>query len=525
MDFDAIVIGSGFGGSVSSCRLAQAGYRVLVLERGRRWDRTNYPRKPTDHWWWDQENPERWNGWIDLRIFRHMAVAQGAAVGGGSFIYANISALPHKDIFDAGWPEEITWDGLAPHYRTVGEVMNVQEVPDNQWPLRMQLMREAANKIGAGDRFRKLHLAVSFDKTLSFDGTNPIDPQRSKRFTNDQGVEQGTCVHLGNCDIGCDVDAKNTLDRNYLALAERSGAEVRPLHMVTAVEPAAGGYLVHFDRLDNGERRAGSASARLVIVAGGSLNSTELLLRCRDVSRTLPQVSKFLGWNWSGNGDFLTPAFYLDRKLHPSLGPTITSEIDFLDRSQAGQSFWIEDGGFPNVVVNWLKVSESAHPKVKAFLAFIRRAIERHGPLENVMPWFAQGVDAANGTLRLRRRWLGLFGPWRLDLDWDIARSRQLIEAIVAMHARLSAATNGHPVVPPTWTLDKYLVTPHPLGGCNMGTVPEDGVVDHKGEVFGYKNLFVIDGAIVPEAVGVNPSRTIAALAERAAALIVAEGR
>src|SRR6266571_4757931 len=241
MDFDAIVIGSGFGGSVSSCRLAQAGYRVLVLERGRRWDRTNYPRKPTDHWWWDQENPERWNGWIDLRIFRHMA--------------------------------------------------------------------------------------VSFDKTLSFDGTNPIDPQRSKRFTNDQGVEQGTCVHLGNCDIGCDVDAKNTLDRNYLALAERSGAEVRPLHMVTAVEPAAGGYLVHFDRLDNGERRAGSASARLVIVAGGSLNSTELLLRCRDVSRTLPQVSKCLGWNWSGNGDFLTPAFYLDRKLHPSLGPTITSEI------------------------------------------------------------------------------------------------------------------------------------------------------------------------------------------------------
>jgi cholesterol oxidase len=157
-------------------------------------------------------------------------------------------------------------------------------------------------------------------------------------------------------------------------------------------------------------------------------------------------------------------------------------------------------------------------------LSFFRDRLQKNGPLEEVMPWFAQGVDAGNGVLKLRRRWW-LFGPWQLSLDWDITKSEPLINAIVAIHQRLSGATKGDAIVPPTWTGDKYLITPHPLGGCNMGTAAENGVVDHKGEVFGHKNLFVLDGAIVPEAVGVNPSRTIAALAERAVELIIAEKR
>ena len=520
MDCDTIVIGSGFGGAVSACRLAEAGDRVIVLERGRRWDRGSYPRGPGDAWRWSHEDPVNSNGWLDLRVFPHIAVAQGAAVGGGSLIYANISAVPRADIFDTGWPPEITWSELARHYKTVGDFMNVKPVPDGQWPLRMQLMKEAAGKIGAGDRFQKLELAVSFDPDWTYRLPDAIDPKRSKRFVNVQGVEQGTCVHLGNCDIGCEVDAKNTLDRNYLAWAERKGADVRPLHLVTAIEPVDGGYRVSYDALDGGGRRPGSATARRVVVAGGSLNSTELLLRCRDVLQTLPRLSAFLGRNWSSNGDFLTPAVYTDRTLNPSHGPTITSAIDFLDRSsESGQSFWIQDGGFPNLVADWIRAGESAHPQVKLFLATIREALEAHGPLENVMPWFAQGIDAANGHLRLRRRWVE-FGDWELQLDWEIEQSRRVIDAIVAMHERLSAATGGHPVVPPSWSLAHYLITPHPLGGCNMGTSADNGVVDHRGEVFGYPNLFVLDGAIVPEAVGVNPSRTIAALAERAVALM-----
>ena len=137
------------------------------------------------------------------------------------------------------------------------------------------------------------------------------------------------------------------------------------------------------------------------------------------------------------------------------------------------------------------------------------------------MPWFAQAVDAANGQLRLKRTG----ERHSLDLAWDVAQSRRAVEEVVKMHLRLAAATGGIPMVPPAWFFAHDLVTPHPLGGCNMGDDRTTGVVDHKGEVFGYRNLYVADGAIIPEALGVNPSRTIGALAERIAGLIVAEGR
>lgn len=515
MDFDAIVIGSGFGGAVAACRLSENGARTLVLERGRRWDRINYPLHSGD-WMWDEDDPVACNGWLDLRIFRHMTVAQGAAVGGGSHIYANVSAVPPEDTFKEGWPDEISWAELAPHYDTVGRVMNVQRVPDGQWTNRMKLMKEAADRIGAGPRFRPVELAVSFSPGWHDGLEDPQSLDHSVRFVNAHGVEQGTCVHLGNCDIGCDADAKNTLDRNYLAIAERKRAEIRPLHLVTSIERSGSGYRVYYDDIGGGERRPGSATAERVIVAAGSLGSTELLLKCRDVSKTLPGISRFLGRNWSSNGDFLTPAMHHNRRPEPSVGPTIGSVIDFLDRSDSGESYWIQDGGFPDVVAGWIREGEAALPKVKGLMRLLRKALA-HGPTDHVMPWFAQGVDAADGHLTLRRKYW-LFGRHKLTLAWKIAKSQKLIEAIVAMHRKLAAATGGTPLVPFTWTQCKYLITPHPLGGCNMGRGPETGVVDHCGRVFGYPNLHVLDGAIVPEAVGVNPSRTIAALAERAMA-------
>src|SRR5215471_9281237 len=163
MDFDVIVIGSGFGGAITSCRLAEKNYKVLMLERGRRWDRFTYPRGPDDPWIWNHECPETESGWLDLRSFKHMAVAQGAGVGGGSLIYANISCEPRPDIFNRGWPKEITYAELKPHYDRVADFMAVQPVPDNQWPTRTKLMKEAAEAIGEGSRFAQLNLAVSFD--------------------------------------------------------------------------------------------------------------------------------------------------------------------------------------------------------------------------------------------------------------------------------------------------------------------------------------------------------------------------
>jgi cholesterol oxidase len=529
MAFDVIVIGSGFGGAITSCRLAEAGYKVLILERGRRWDKSNYPRRPGDKWLWEGDKPETKNGWLEFRVFPHIAVAQGAGVGGGSLIYANISCEAPKATFDQGWPKEITYAELKPHYDTVAQFMNVQPVPDNQWTKRMELMKEGAKNIGHEDRFKKLELAVTFDPGFTYAQDDPHNPAKSKRFTNAQGVEQGTCVHLGNCDIGCDVDAKNTLDRNYIPWAEKYKAEVRELTLVTNIEPDSSGYRVYFDGLASGRRVAGSETARIVIVAASSLGSTELLLHCRDVSKTLPNISNFLGRDWSSNGDFLTPAFYTSREVVPTKGPTIACAIDFLDRSQSGQSFWIEDGGFPDLLGDYVKKWQSATGGLDAFWA--KLLLDAYSPMlrdddqpfHNVMPWFAQGVDAANGILTLHRDFFS--GEPKLNLNWDIGRSKELIDTIVAMQSRLAKATGGTSVVPPTWSLMNYLITPHPLGGCCMGDTASDGVVNHAGEVFGYRNLYVADAAIIPEALGVNPSRTIGALAERVAKIIKDEGR
>jgi len=527
MDFDVIVIGSGFGGAITSCRLAEAGYKVVILERGRRWDKHSYPRKPDDPWIWNYEKPERMNGWLDLRVFPNMSVAQGAGVGGGSLLYANVSVEPPPDTFKAGWPPEITYAELKPHYDRVAKFMNVQKVPDKQWNPRMKLMKEGAEKLGHGDRFKLLPLAVSFDPDLEYDADHPLPLEASKRFVNAQGKEQGTCIHLGTCDIGCKVDARNTLDLNYIPWAEKHGAQVRPLHLVNNVEQVAGGFRVSFDRLENGKRIAGSLTARIVIVAAGSLGSTELLLRCRNVTKSLPQLSSFVGRNWSSNGDFLTPAIYAKREIHPTRGPTINAAIDFLDRSQEGQSFWIEDGGFPDLLgYNMRRQAGKTPPKefqAEILIASIRDALRRD-PFTNVMPWFAQALDKADGTLSLKRQFW-FFGAHRLHLSWDIKESEASINAVVNMHKKLASATGGTALVPAGWLLSKDLITPHPLGGCNMGDTPATGAVSHRGEAFGYKNLYVADAAIIPEALGVNPSRTIGALAERIAKIIIEEGR
>ena len=526
--YDAIVVGSGFGGAVAACRLAEAGYRVLVLERGRRWHPAEFPRQPGDAWRWDDAHPERANGWLDFRVFRSMAVAQGAAVGGGSLVYANISIEADPATFEAGWPPEITYQELAPYSAAVARTMNVQAVPPGQWPARTSLMREAAIATGHVDRFRALDLAVNFDPGWDPAADDRYDPARSRRFTNAEGQEQGTCIHLGECDIGCPVLARNTLDLNYIPRAERHGAEIRALHVVRAIEHEGDGYRVRSDRIDGGRLVPVVDEGRIVIVAAGSLGSTELLLRCRDVLKTLPDLPAALGRGWSSNGDFLTIGLHGGRVVDPTRGPTITSAIDFRDGSVDGRPFIVEDGGFPGLVATWLTGASSRLRWVRrerVAIHGLKAAIGDRLDFREVMPWFAQGRDAADGTLKLRRRWLGLFGRLQLALDWDVTASRPTIEAILAMHERLARATGGKPVAPLTWSLLGYLITPHPLGGCNMGSEPTSSVVDHRGRVWGQPNLYVTDGAIVPEALGANPSRTIATLAERVAALIVAEGR
>ncbi len=526
MGFDAIVIGSGFGGAVTACRLAEKGKRVLILERGRSWDKKDYPRKPDDAWIWDNSQPEKLNGWLDFRVFKGffkgMTVIQGSGVGGGSLIYANVSVEAVPACFDKGWPEEITYATIKPHYDRVGKMLNVHTIPVAQATKRYHLMQKAAAAIGVPERFRPVPLAVTFSDKWSEDLDDCYHPKHSETHINAHGVEQGTCIHCGNCDIGCPVQAKNTLDLNYLAVAKKHGAEIRPLHMVENITKENGGYRVHFHRLVDGEKIPGSESAKIVILAAGSLGSTEILLRCRDEHHSLTGLSPTLGTRWSSNGDFLTPALHKE-DVSPTQGPTITSAIDFLDGSVDGQKFFIEDGGFPDVLGNFLEkgVDTLDNSKQRLLLKIFGRGLRSRDPIKNIMPWFAQGVDGGDGQLHLARPWWKFWGKKELQMRWNLKKSEGVIKAIVAMHEKLAKATGGEPLVPPSWRYFRDLITPHPLGGCRMAKSIAEGVVDHKGEVFGHKGLYVADGAIVPVPIGLNPSRTIAALAERIAEHIV----
>lgn len=530
-DYDVIVIGSGFGGAVCAYRLAKAGRKVLVLERGRRWAPkagdgvTAFPRNVMDPWLWDDRCPEKCHGWFDFRRFDGMSVVQGAGVGGGSLVYANISVDAKPDTFASGWPQQIKFETLVPHYNAVRTMLDSKPVPKEQWPERTKLLREAARRAGYTDKFRPLELAVRFDRDYHYGLDDPHHEKHSKASPNAFGIEQGTCIHLGNCDIGCDVNARNSLDLNYLAGAERQhGATILPLRIVRHIAPSNGGYEVRCEEIvtENGQTtlKPDNFTAGMVIVAAGSLGSTEILLRSR-AAGVLPKVSGRLGHGWSSNGDFLTPALHFFRKppVQPTRGPTITAAIDLLDGEYKGHHIFVEDGGFPDIArqrLQRLAAEDPDEPWEKMIVETLRVVVSGGGVMQHVMPWFAQARDAADGRL--------LMDNGRLSLDWKIDASRDTMEAVASLHRKLAYYTAGMPLTPLTWTTAQELITPHPLGGCNMGSTEADGVVDHTGQVFNYPNLYVADGAIVPKAIGLNPSKTIAALAEHIAAGIVAGG-
>ena len=323
---------------------------------------------------------------------------------------------------------------------------------------------------------------------------DPHDESRSKTFTNAQGQQQGTCVHLGECDVGCKVKARNTLDLNYIPLAERHHAEVRPLHLVRNIVPVDGGYRVEFDRIANGALLPGSVEARIVVLAAGLLGLTELLFRCRDVHRSLPALSPFLGRNWSSNGDFLTPALHPLRTVNPTRDPTITAAID-LARSGCGRAVALhrrwrfsrpDDWVYPDVVAD-----EGIDPHTQALIESLR-VLMRLNAFERVMPWFAQSRDAADGRLSLKD---GL-----LRLEWDVNRSveydrsrRPDAREVRPQHSRNPACANY---------LDAGAGSHHAASSWRRehGNDTAEWSCRITGEVFGYRNLYVADAAIVPEA-------------------------
>lgn len=526
--YDAIIIGTGFGGAAVAYKLAEAGCRVLVLERGHRMSTGEH--YPAHNVLWG-EDIHRQRGWMDFRRFANTSVLSGVGVGGGSLVYGNIYTVPPPSVFSDGWPKEITLAELRPYYYSAGSLVGVEEIPDTQEWNRTRLLREAARRMGEAHRYRKLELSVSFSENLT-------DELRPNPFGSDEesapflpsieywdAEHSGNCLHRGDCSIGCPVNAKNTLDRNYLGELLYAGS-VRPLHAVRDISPHRKGYTVTFENLESGA--IGSETASIVVLAAGSLGSTELLLKCRD-SGSLPEISHRLGHNWSPNGFFFFPCFSKTTPVYPNVGPHSTCTLNYLDGSYGNRAFSIEDGGFPRSLgvrlLEWVADSqgrdewaEMAYSAAKRSLAQSSVGTNREKELlfTNLLPLIAQGIDSSNGRLSLRRG--------RLDIAWDLKGSHELFEAVSPAVRQLCSTIGADFLVPFAASPPRHIITPHPLGGCPMGDSPETGVVDHTGQVFGYEGLYVADGSIFPKALGFPPSRTISALGERIGHLITTEG-
>lgn len=506
--FDAIVIGSGFGGAVAACRMAQAGLRVLIVERGRRYPRGSFPRDFNDPRPWLYNHKEQ--GLIDAKpIVTEMIALQAAGYGGGSLIYNNVQMRAAPQIFKSGWPAGYDRAALDPYYDLVGHMLDVAPVSSAQplgMPQRTVAFRQAAKSLGREGQFFLPNLAVDF--------ASP-----GQRHKNKFGVEQEGCMHCGECYVGCNVHAKNTLDLNYLALAEQRGAVARTRCEVQRITPTGSGYSVHYcDFNEGGQERV--ALGRNVFVCAGSINSTELLLRCRDTYGTLPKISGRLGKNYSANGDFLAFVFRTQQPLAPTRGPAITAAI-LQDRGQGDDHtfFLLEDGGAAEEVARRGQVFDPLYTKPgpgSALWNDVLRGLA--GPLTGTIPdthiercsvILLMGKDTAGGTISIDA------ASGRLRIGWDLGANLPLYSAQARLAADFAKALGGEITYNPVWKQLHQPITIHNLGGCGMGDDAQHGVTDPHGEVFGYPGLFVLDGARLPGAIGSNPSHTIAASAER----------
>jgi cholesterol oxidase len=513
--YDAIVVGSGFGGGIAACRLAEAGRSVCVLERGRRFGRADFPERPEQAGqlvWHARANP---GGLFDVRLTRDVVVVTAAGVGGGSLVYANVQLRAPAEVFEQPrWPDAITADELDPWYRKTEEALEPRTTPAQ--PVLRKVDAFAAAARHAGRSAERLPLAVHFG-----------DP-RAHPFS---GAPQEGCQNLARCDIGCPVHAKNTIDITYVARAEALGAEVFPLHAAQRIDPPdrnGGRWRVGFERL--GERGSGAVEAPMLVLAAGAIGSPRLLLANR---RRLPALSPALGTCFSGNGDALGIAFDAQaegvRNAQHDFGPVMTSGLNYT----ADRRLILADGGLPpgfhgildvargvNVIRGWRRwlvrlrdilahagwTDQALRPRE---LESIPQQARPQTPNRDALIFLMFGRDAADGRMRLTPLLR------RFDIRWSWAGSARLFadlertakELAEAADATLFYALDGGP-------LGKF-ITVHPLGGCPMSDDPRTGIVDDAGRLYGYPGAVVLDGSIIPTALGVNPSKTIAAVAER----------
>ena len=437
-----------------------------------------------------------------------MTVVQAAGLGGGSLIYANVQMRAPEVVFDEGWPRGYNRAALDPYYDLVAYMLDINPIPTSRLPDKARLTEVAAQRLGRSAQFCFPNIAVDFD-TPGFAHLNKF------------GELQRGCTSCGECCIGCNFHAKNTLDLNYLAIARSKGADIADLCEVFRIEPVAAGYRVSFkDHANNQQENA--ITARYCFVCAGAVNSTELLLRCRDRDGSLYKLSPRLGDNYSGNGDFLAFAFNTQEPFNPSKRPTITTGIVY-DRTDDRFNSWFifEEGGYPRQVHALLQLLNPHFGALrtmgivmkdaflKAFRALDGTVAAPDSTTDNTGIFLMMGRDLADGQIRLHPQ------TSEASIKWKVPPNLPLYEAERRLSTDFATAMGGNVGVNPLWRLFHIPVTVHSLGGCLMADSPENGVTDANGEVYGYLGLFVFDGSILPGATGVNPAHTIAAVAER----------
>lgn len=543
--YDVVVVGSGYGGSIAASRLARAGRSVCLLERGREFQPGEYPATLPQGLKEIQYNTPEGHlgsrlGLFDLHINREMNVVVGCGLGGTSLINANVALEPEPRLWDdPRWPAALRADreaGLADGYRRARDMLNPQPLPPDFPHLpKLQALQDSASALGMADRFYRPPINVTFT-----DGVNQA------------GVAQKRCVGCGDCVTGCNYRAKNTTLMNYIPDAVNHGAEVFTGVAVRSVLRRGNRWIIDYLPIDVG-REAFDApelfvTGDVVVLGAGTIGSTEILLRSR--ARGLP-VSERLGEGFSGNGDVLAFGYDTDRTINgigfgtrppgeiAPVGPCIAGIIDNRKTQDVRDGYVIEEGSMPGALGPILAEAlggaaalfgHEENPGWSEWLRQHERAAESvlfgpyRGAIHNTQTYLVMAHDNESGRVTLEDD--------RPRVRWPDAGEQPVFQRINDALIAATKPLGGSFLRNPIWTelLGDRLVTVHPLGGCGMGNIAEQGVVDHRGAVFAstagsavHEGLYVLDGATVPLSLGVNPLLTISALAERGSALIARE--
>lgn len=513
-EYDFIIIGSGFGGSVSALRLTEKGYKVLVIEKGKRFNSKDFPKTNWNVKKWLWIPTLRFFGFFKITFYRHVSILSGVGVGGGSLVYANTLPIPKKEFFTANsWSHLADWETeLKPFYKLAKQMLGASKNP--YFDIGDNALKQLAKKNNQLDDFESTDVAVFFgeqNKTVS-------DP-----FFNGEGPERAGCNFCGGCMVGCRYNAKNTLDKNYLYLAEKKGAEILAEAEVYDIIPINSNdiqkYKVKWKSSTKYFKKKGEFISKGIVFSGGVLGTIPLLLKLKDTS--LPKLSNMVGKGIRTNSESLLGVTSTDTNKDFSKGVAISSifhtdKYSHLEpvRYPAGSGFWrlqmvpMLDGKY------WfIRLAKIFNTIIVSPLKWLKLYFVKDWAKQTQILLFMQTL---NSTLSFRK---GLF---RMKSGIDkgkaptafIPESRKLVKDFASI-------VNGEPVALISETLLGIPTTAHILGGAVMGKDATEGVIDKNNKVFGYENMYVCDGSAISANPGVNPSLTITAISERAMSKIL----